>query len=474
MIKEKLVKLYQNWSEEEVKEIIPLPRSGSNRSYFRIISENKNAIGVHNSDRKENLAFIEFSKSFKKAGLKVPEIYAEQIIDDIYLQQDLGKDTLFQYISSEREKSGFSDEIDNLYKKVLTDLPKFQIIGGKEIDYSICYPRSDFDEQSMKWDLSYFKYYFLKLAGISFDEQLLENDFDKLVDYLLTADRHYFMYRDFQSRNIMVKNNEVYFIDYQGGRRGALQYDLASLLFDAKADIPNDKRNEYLDFYINQLKSYIEIDENKFKSYYYLFILIRIMQAMGAYGFRGFYEKKSHFLASIPYAQDNLKFILDNCKLPIELKTLKPILYEIAESEKLKEIANTKKLLKVNINSFSYKRGIPVDETGNGGGFVFDCRALPNPGRIEKYKNLTGRNLEVINFLKNKNEVHEFLKSSMELVNSSIQNYLSRDFDNLMINFGCTGGQHRSVFCAEQLAKRINEKYNVEIVVRHREQELKR
>jgi aminoglycoside/choline kinase family phosphotransferase len=460
MEKDNLIKLYQNWANEEVNRIRPLPQSGSNRLYFRLSSNSKSAIGVFNADRKENLAFIEFSKHFKKYGLNVPEIFAEDLLNDIYLQEDLGDQNLFQFLSSKKTNNNgeFSDDIIHYYKKVLEELPKFQILASNDLDYSICYPRSDFDEQSMMWDLNYFKYYFIKLAGIGFDE-------------LLKAEKDYFLYRDFQSRNIMVKDDEVYFIDYQGGRRGALQYDLASLLFDAKADLPQNLRDELLDYYLDQLEKYIDFDREEFKRFYSLFVLIRIMQAMGAFGFRGFYERKTHFLASIPYAMQNLDFVLNNYKLPIYLPTLFPLLSDISKSEKLLQISESANVLKISLNSFSFRRGIPVDESGNGGGFVFDCRALPNPGRLDKYKKLTGKDLSVIEFLNNKSEVKEFLTTTEKLISQSVENYIERGFENLMINFGCTGGQHRSVYCVEEIAKFLRNKYNVKIIARHREQE---
>ena len=236
-----------------------------------------------------------------------------------YLQEDLGNLTLFDYLSRTRELEGFSEKIINVYKKVLLELPRLQITAGKGIDYSYCYPRAAFDKQSMMWDLNYFKYYFLKLAKIPFDEQALEDDFQNFSDYLLAAESDFFLFRDFQSRNIMLHDGKVAFIDYQGGRKGALQYDLASLLYDAKADIPQAVRNELLEFYLDELEKYIEIDRAEFKAYFTGYVLIRIMQAMGAYGFRGFYEKKEHFLKSIPFALENLSYLLENNNIPIKL-----------------------------------------------------------------------------------------------------------------------------------------------------------
>jgi len=474
MINPKITLLYNNWAGEKAVKITPLAISGSDRKYFRIVSASKQALGVLNPNARENLAFIEFSKQFLAKGIKVPIIYADDIANNIYLIEDLGDTTLFKFLSQEQIKGGFTKDLLDLYLKIISQLPKIQLIASENLDYSICYPRSDFDKQSMMWDLNYFKYYFLKLSGMSFDEQELEDDFQKFTDYLLKADNKYFLYRDFQSRNIMLKDNDIYFIDYQGGRRGALQYDLASLLYDAKAEIPQDIRNLLLNKYIEELKQYITINEDEFKSYYAGFVIIRILQAMGAYGFRGFYEKKAHFLASIPFAMDNLNYVLKNNIFPIELNTLIPLLKSVAVSEKLKSLGNQSKNLTVQVNSFSYKRGVPVDESGNGGGFVFDCRALPNPGRYEIYQEATGIDLSVIEFLEREDSVNIFFKNVSELVSQSVENYLERNFDSLSINFGCTGGQHRSVYFAEKISRFIKDKYNVKVVLRHREQEMKR
>ncbi len=470
---ESLISLYIKWSDETPYKITPLPLSGSSRKYYRIKSQNKIAIGVENSDRKENIAFIEFTKHFLKKGINVPELYDVDLENDVYLLEDLGDITLFSFLKEKRKTESFPAKLKSIYKKVLEKLPEIQIIASEGMPYVYCYPRSEFDKQSMMWDLNYFKYYFLKLGQIEFDEQALEDDFQTFTDYILTADRNYFLYRDFQSRNIMLKDEEIYFIDYQGGRKGALQYDVASLLYDAKAAIPNNIREELLNHYVSVLEKYINFDKKKFKSYYYGYVMIRIMQAMGAYGFRGFYEKKAHFLASIPYALQNMKEILEKVELPVKLPTLMSVLHKMVNSEKLLEIGKERQKLTISVNSFSYKRGIPVDETGHGGGFVFDCRALNNPGRFEQYKNLTGKDLKVIEFLNKEKTVHDFIKNVKGIINISVENYLARNFNNLMINFGCTGGQHRSVYMAEYFANYLKNKYNVNVVLRHREQEMK-
>ncbi|MFH0892975.1 MAG: RNase adapter RapZ [Bacteroidota bacterium] len=466
--------LFQNTYKEKPADIIPLPLSGSSRRYFRMIAKNGNhVIGVYNEDVKENRVFLSFTKHFISCGLQVPGILAEDESEKAYLLQDLGDTTLFSFLSQQRELSGFSADIISWYKKAIDQLLLFQIVAGKEIDYSVCYPRGKFDKQSMLWDLNYFKYYFLKLAGISFDEQKLENDFEAFSNLLLEAGCEHFMYRDFQSRNIMIHEGNVWFVDYQGGRKGALQYDLASLLYDAKADIPDDTRKELLDYYVSQLSGYFTIYSDLFKKQFYTFVYIRILQALGAYGFRGFYERKEHFLVSIPYALKNLEWLLEHAPLPVALPELQKALHGMIRSKQLHALAKQEKPLLVRINSFSYKRDIPVDEKGNGGGFVFDCRALPNPGRFEEYKKFTGADDSVIQFLENAAEVDEYMNHVCSIVRRSAENYVKRSFEDLMVSFGCTGGQHRSVYCANRLAQYLSDFTGVEVVVRHREQEFK-
>ncbi|MFH2094182.1 MAG: RNase adapter RapZ, partial [Bacteroidota bacterium] len=414
------------------------------------------------------------SKHFHELGLNVPEVYADDPANHIYLIQDLGDETLFSFLSRLRGNDCFPDEAVEMYKKAIRQLPKFQVIASAGLDYSVCYPRRSFDRQSMIWDLSYFKYYFLKLARIPFDEQLLEDDFQRFVNFLLEADCNYYLYRDFQSRNIMICDGEPYFIDYQGGRQGALQYDVASLLFDAKADIPNDVRSILLEYYLDVLAEILKVNKKQFRNYYYGYVLIRIMQAMGAYGFRGFYEKKTHFLLSIPFALENLKWILNNVTLPIQIPSLLNVLDQVVHSRKLQNIAGKSTgenpALKVLINSFSYRKDIPADVTGHGQGFVFDCRALPNPGKLDEYKHNSGLDTIVKNFMLREEEVGDFLVSVFAIIDASVEKYIRRDFKFLSVNFGCTGGQHRSVYCAEALAKHLREKFRISVEIHHTEQ----
>ena len=441
---------------------------GSGRKIVRLANDSATAIGILYGVREENAAFLEFSRHFRRHGLPVPEIYGEDLAQGAYLEEDLGDTTLFQFLSKNRAGETIAPAAVEAYRKVVAILPRFQVEAGRDLNYKLCYPIASFDRRSIAWDLNYFKYYFLRLAGIPFSEQALEDDFGRLTDLLLEAPRDYFLYRDFQSRNILLRDKgEPWFVDYQGGRKGALQYDIASLLFDAKADLPPDLRQQLLEHYLEALAGHIHLDREVFFHYYYAYVYVRIMQALGAYGFRGFYERKPHFLQSVPYALKNLRWLLHNVTLPIELPTLLGAFRSMLASEKLQNIASDADNLVVRVFSFSFHQGLPKDESGNGGGFVFDGRSLPNPGREERFKSLTGQDAVVIDYLNQQETVHQFLASTLSLVDASIASYQQRGFKNLMVSFGCTGGQHRSVYLAEHLAKRLRAKPGVEVVVRH-------
>jgi len=444
---------------------------GSGRKIIRLAGEKVSAVGILYDVREENVAFLEFSRHFRKHGLPVPEIYAEDLNHGAYLEEDLGDTSLFEFLSKNRTGESIAPQAVEAYRRAVAVLPRFQVEAGRDLNYKVCYPRGSFDRQSISWDLNYFKYYFLRLAGISFNEQALEHDFGRLTKFLLGADRDYFLYRDFQSRNIMLRDGQPFFLDYQGGRKGALQYDVASLLYDAKADLPPELRQQLLDHYLDTLAGFADLKRDAFLQYYYAYVYIRIMQALGAYGFRGFYERKAHFLQSVPYALKNLRWLLHNVTLPVALPALMDAFHGMLASEKLQGLASEADALVVRVFSFSFHRGLPKDETGNGGGFVFDGRSLPNPGREEQFKTLTGKDAPVIDYLNQQESVHQFLASVMSLVDSSVSNYQRRGFKNLMISFGCTGGQHRSVYLAEQLAKHLRGRSGVDVVVRHRELE---
>jgi aminoglycoside/choline kinase family phosphotransferase len=452
-----------------------LAQAGSDRRYFRIFGDTKRAIGTYNADFKENRAFIRFTRHFWNKGLRVPEVYAENLLNNVYIQEDLGDTQLFSFLPPVGEE--WTEPLVELYKKSLFHLADLQIKGGEDLDYSVCYPRAAFDKQSMLWDLNYFKHYFLKLAKIPFDEQALEDDFQRFADYLLLADCNYFLFRDFQSRNIMIKDNEPYFIDYQGGRKGALHYDVASLLYQAKGGVPPPVKKELFDYYCDKVGSLINIDRRFFTEQFYGYVLIRCLQALGAYGFRGLYERREHFLSSIPVAIDQIEQILGFIKLPVKLPELFKCLQLICESDAFEGFDKKKYVsspLVVQVTSFSYKKtSYPSDDSGNGGGFAFDCRFIDNPGRLEEFKKQTGRDKPVMEYLKSQTQMEAFLQNVYGIVDKAVENYLERGFDNLMINFGCTGGQHRSVYAADATAKHLKDKYGVKIELHHIEQEKK-
>lgn len=456
---------------------------GSERRLFRLGAGDAKAVGVLYSVRKENVAFVEFSRHFRRHGLPVPEIYAEDLDAGAYLEQDLGDITLFEFLARNREGQEPAPAALEAYRRVLAILPRFQVEAGRDLNYKLSYPRASFDRQSIAWDLSYFKYYFLRLTGISFDEQELEHDFGRLTRFLLTATRKYFLYRDFQSRNLMLCDGQPYFLDYQGGRRGALQYDVASLLYDAKADLPPHVRQELLEYYLDRLSEFIDLDRELFLRHYYGYVYVRIMQALGAYGYRGFYQRKPLFLQSVPFALRNLDWLLHNVTLPVKLPALMQAFQQMVASKKLQVLGSAGApaeaaaaiqpgALLVRVSSFSYHRGDPpADPSGNGGGFVFDSRAIPNPGREEQFKSLTGRDPLVQSYLEKQPEVPEFLKHATALVDAAVKNYQHRGFKNLTVSFGCTGGQHRSVYFAERMAEHLRECPGVQVVLRHVELE---
>ncbi len=474
---DELSALFENWAGEKVLKIVHLPQSGSYREYYRIHGPTKTAIGTFNADKKENRAFLTFSKHFHSKGIPVPTIYGEGPDGKTYLITDLGDTTLFNLLKERRKQTNvFPGSIIELYKKVLDELPRLQIIASKDLDYDVCYPRKAFDRQSMMWDLNYFKYYFLKLAKVPFDEQLLENDYRTFCDFLLEAPHDYFLYRDFQSRNIMVHGNQTYFIDYQGGRKGALQYDVASLLYDSKANIPLETKDLLLRHYLKKLHDFIDYDEAEFLKYYQGYAFIRLMQAMGAYGFRGFYERKTEFLQSIPYALKQMKVLVEKYELPVSMPHLYETLNRMLESKQLKKYTaefKTTSPLNIEITSFAYQKGIPANRYGHGGGFVFDCRCITNPGRYEQFRNLTGLDPETIEFFEKVEDSETFMHSVYQILDQAIEKYLSRGFTHLQVNFGCTGGQHRSVYCAEKLYQWLKEKYEGQVIAHLEHREIK-
>lgn len=461
---------FEDWSGKSAQSFVSLPQSGSNRKYFRLANESHTAIGVYNPVLPENKAFVALAKHLKPFGIKVPTVYREAMNEHTYIQEDLGDESLLERVAQQRAEKEFPI---GLYKKSLTQLVLFQVEASKSWDFDQCYPQRAFDRKGIMGDLQYFHYYFFKPSGISYDEYQLQEAFESFADYLISAPADYLMFRDFQARNIMLKDDEPYFIDFQGARQGPLQYDLASILFQAKAQIPHEKREELLNFYISELKKKQEVNEEAFSAFYYGFVLLRTLQVLGAYGYRGLFERKSHFLESIPYALDNLNWLLAQNGPHQQLPYLQDCLQQLAATADTwqppaKATADSK--LTVNINSFSFKKGWPEGHPEHGGGFVIDCRALHNPGRYAPYKTITGHDPSVQQFLKTESRVAEFLEDIYRTVDPSIEKYLERGFDHLSISFGCTGGQHRSVYCAIQVTEHLRKKYGVEVKLHHREQ----
>lgn len=468
MITDELQKLYVRHAGCEPEQIDELPSSGSNRRYFRLKGK-ESVIGVSGTSIEENEAFLYMARHFREKGLPVPQVYAVSDNHAFYIQEDLGDTLLFNAIEKGRKSSVFDEEEKLLLHKTITRLPDIQFRGADGFDFSHCYPQAEFNQRSILWDLNYFKYCFLKATGLEFQENRLEDDFGKMSDVLLRSSSATFLYRDFQSRNVMVKEGEPWFIDFQGGRKGPVFYDVASFLWQAKAKYPEQLREELLKDYITALRKYMPVDESYFRSQLRHFVLFRTLQVLGAYGFRGYFEKKPHFIQSVPFAIENLRELLreDFAEYPY----LSNLLRELTG---LKQFSDdlSKRTLEVKVMSFAYKKGIPNDTSGNGGGFVFDCRAINNPGKYERYNHFTGLDEPVIQFLEEDGEITTFLQHVYQIVDASVKRYMDRGFTNLMVCFGCTGGQHRSVYSAQHLAEHLNKTFGVKVDLVHREQNI--
>jgi aminoglycoside/choline kinase family phosphotransferase len=468
MDKSILISLYKDYVGHEPEVIDELPSSGSNRRYFRLRGA-RSLIGVLGTSLAENNAFIYMAHHFKERNLPVPEVVI--VSDDrmAYLQEDLGDTLLFNAIEKGRLTRSFSNDERELLVKTIRLLPDMQFAGAVGLDFSVCYPATQFDTRSIMWDLNYFKYCFLKATGLDFEEDKLEDDFQHMADVLMRSQSSTFMYRDFQSRNVMIKDGEPWFIDFQGGRKGPFYYDVASFLWQAKANLPDAFRRDLLKEYLDSLRKYQPINEDYFNEQLRHFVLFRTLQVLGAYGFRGYFEKKPHFMQSVPFAIANLRELL------VEPYNEYPYMTEL-----LRRLVNMKQFtdelskhqLTVKVMSFAYKKGIPNDSTGNGGGFVFDCRGVNNPGKYDRYKPFTGLDKQVIQFLEDDGEILKFLDHCYALVDASVTRYLERGFTNLMVSFGCTGGQHRSVYSAQHMAEHIHKKFNVKVELVHREQDI--
>lgn len=463
---EQLRKLFKEYSGQEASSLEELTSSGSNRRYFRIKGGNVSMIGVIGTCREENNAFIKLSGHFVEKGINVPHVLAVSPDSMRYLQEDLGDDQLYKMVSQGRESGEYSTYECRMLFRAMEMLPKIQFKGAQDLDWSVCFPEPAFNERMVMFDLNYFKYCFLKATGLEFSEVKLQDDFEKLRDDIMQDMGDTFMYRDFQARNVMMKDGEPYFIDFQGGRKGPIYYDVASFVWQARSRYPEKLRQELVQTYLKSLRTYMDISEEHFYERLRLFTLFRTLQVLGAYGFRGYFEKKPHFLGSVPYAMSNLRRLL---REPFtEYPYLNEVLEKLTSLPHLNEIAEDKRL-EVKIFSFAYKKGIPVDTSGNGGGYVFDCRAVNNPGKYEHYRQFTGLDQEVIKFLEDDGEITQFLESVYSLVDFHVKTFMERKFTHLQVSFGCTGGQHRSVYSAEHLAKHLSDKFDIKITLCHRE-----
>ena len=469
---DKLKDLFESYTGQKVTETEEINSSGSNRRYFRLKGGNISVIGVVGTNVEENNAFVKLARHFIEKGIRVPKVL--KVSDDgmRYIQEDLGDDQLYKLVSHGRESGEYSSYESMLLCRTMETLPKIQFKGAQGLDWSVCYPDPAFNGRMVMFDLNYFKYCFLKATGLEFNETRLQDDLEKLKDDLLKDEGHEaFMYRDFQARNVMVKDGEPYFIDFQGGRRGPIYYDVASFVWQARSRYPENLRKEMVQTYLTALKGYTEVDEAVFYERLRLFVLFRTLQVLGAYGFRGYFEKKPHFLASVPYALSNLRKLLQ--KPFVEYPYLNEILTTLATMPQFNNIAEDKRL-EVKIFSFAYKKGIPVDTTGNGGGYVFDCRAINNPGKYEHYRQFTGLDQEVIKFLEDDGGVTKFLDHVYYMVDSHVKRFMERKFTHMQVCFGCTGGQHRSVYCAEHLARHLSDSFDIKVTLCHRELDIER
>ncbi|MEO5564910.1 MAG: RNase adapter RapZ [Chitinophagaceae bacterium] len=469
-ILDSIKQLYTDWKGKAPDSLDVLPQSGSDRRYFRLYGQGKSVIGTYGANIPENESFIYFSKHFKKKKLVVPELLAVSENGMFYLQEDFGDVSLLNRLEAE----GFVTPIYDLFKKSLTELANLQVKGDENLDYSQCLTNMEFGKQAIMADLLYFKYYFLDGIRKPYDKQKLIDDFEALSNYLTHTEYKYFMFRDFQSRNIMVKDdNSVHFIDYQGGMKGAPQYDVASMLWQARANLPEEWKNNLLDDYMTAFEKLITspLDRSVFRSQYNGYVLIRLLQVLGAYGFRGLFERKAQFLTSIPLALKNLRDFFQTQNIGISLPEFRRVL-DICVADQIIERftpvqATEQTPLVVNICSFSYRNGIPANTSGTGGGFVFDCRGILNPGRVDSMKTKTGRDKEVKDFLEQQTKMQEFLNSAFDIIDISVEDYIKRGFEHLSVSFGCTGGQHRSVYAADALARHLRNKFKVKIDLKH-------
>ena len=468
---EKIIQLYRSVFSRPPQKCVLMVGSASNRKYYRLSDGTTSCIGVVGVDVLENKAFISMARHFRSRGINVPEIISVSEDSSAYLQVDLGVDVLYDmYVRAKRKSEGM-ENVEHLLCKTMSMLPKIQFEGASGFDFSNCCHQPSYDRRMVMFDLNYFKYCFLKTSGLEFNEALLQDDFEKFADALLDEDTDTFLYRDFNARNVIICDNEPYFIDFQGGKRGPIYYDVASFVYHARATYPIELQEKMLKCYLSALKTYVNVDEHLFRSRLEQFRLLRLLQVLGAYGFRGMVEQKADFVAAIPQAIDSLRSLI-----PVAASNypyLAEVLSGLVELPRFNRTRSEEKILEVTVTSFSFKKGIPADPSGNGGGYVFDCRAINNPGRHIQYKTLTGRDEPVVRFLEEDGGVFNYLDNVYLMVDPHVEAFVARDFTSLMVSFGCTGGQHRSVYCAESLARHIVKKYpHVRVRLIHREQNI--
>lgn len=468
-----LYRLFKEYTGSETENVRQLTGSGSNRTYCRMEADGRRLMGVKGVDARENEAFITIARHFHECGIPVPQVLAVSGDMMCYLQEDLGDTLLSDMVAAAGKDGGIQEgsALEGLLCRTMSLLPKIQFEGACGLDFSVCYPQPSFDRRMAMFDLNYFKYCFLKPSGVEFNEVLLQDDFERFADELLKEDSDTFLYRDFNARNVMVRDGEPYFIDFQGGRRGPIYYDVASFVWQARARYPQWLKEKMVDSYLGALESYMPVAKEDFLARLKQFILFRMLQVLGAYGFRGLIEHKAQFVVSIPPAMDILKEFLPEAF--DEYPYLKKVLEALVSLEKFEDRSSRDGRLEVKVCSFSYKKGIPQDMSGNGGGYVFDCRSIHNPGRYEPYKKLTGKDEPVIRFLEEDGGILRFLDHVYGVVDPHVETFRGRGFTDLMVSFGCTGGQHRSVYCAEHLARHLAEKYpDIRVRLTHREQNI--
>ena len=456
--------LFEKVVGQQPNSVVKLSGDGSNRSYYRMSAGGSTLIGVMGTCEEENRAFVAMSEKFLSGGIEAPRVCA--VSDDglCYVQEDLGDLSLFAYMKESRDSQSFVPKDKNMLCYIMSILPRIQYEVARDFDFGVCYPVAAFDKRTVMWDFNYFKYCFLKGVGVEFNESLLENEFEKMACMLLVDEENTFMYRDFQSRNVMIHDGRPFFIDFQGGRKGPVYYDVASFVGQARACYTSQVVDEMIDAYLDALKAYRRVERAYFMRNLALFRVFRLLQNLGTYGFRGLYEHKKAFVETIPGALAQLKEQL--AMLHGEFPYIERLIAEIAELPMF--VKQSVEGLTVDVMSFSYRRGIPDDYSGNGGGFVFDCRAIHNPGRYEPYKKLCGMDEPVMKFLETESDIAAFLENAYALVDNMVDTYKRRGFTHIQVCCGCTGGQHRSVYSAEHIAHHVAEKFGVRVVVTHK------